>query len=91
MLQAKGFKGLNEGICISLTDTTPAEVIASLKELLLDQPMDDIELAATVQTKIRQKWDTLLPDDLLSASFASENLDVSGALAAVRSVVARKP
>jgi ATP-dependent Lhr-like helicase len=91
MLQAKGFKGLNEGICISLTDTTPGEVIAGLKEFLLDQPMDDIELAATVQTKIRQKWDTLLPDDLLNASFASENLDVSGALAAVRSVVAREP
>jgi ATP-dependent Lhr-like helicase len=91
MLQAIGFKGLNEGICISLTDTAPEAVIAALEEFLLDRPIDAIQLAATVQTKIRQKWDSLLPDDLLNASFASENLDVIGALAAARLVVGRGP
>jgi ATP-dependent Lhr-like helicase len=87
ILQARGFMGLNEGICISLTNTTVGEVVVGVGEILLAGPVDVMELAATVQTKIRQKWDYLLPDDLLNASFASENLDVSGALAAVRAVV----
>jgi hypothetical protein len=32
-----------------------------------------------VENKIREKWDGLLPEDLLNASFASANLDVQGA------------
>jgi ATP-dependent Lhr-like helicase len=87
MLQAKGFKGLNEGICISLMNTTVAEVVGGLEELVRDRPMGALELAATVQTKLRQKWDSFLPDDLLGASFASENLDVDGALALIAATV----
>jgi len=40
---------------------------------------DPIQLAATVPNKTIEKWDGMLPDDLLSASFASAKLDVEGA------------
>jgi ATP-dependent Lhr-like helicase len=89
LLQSKGFSGLNEGICISLFDTTTTGVKAAFNQLSLEPPIDAVDLAATVPAKVRQKWDPLLPDDLLDASFASENLDVGGALAAVREVVGR--
>jgi hypothetical protein len=31
-----------------------------------------------VLNKIREKWDYLLPEELLNASFASANLDTTG-------------
>jgi hypothetical protein len=31
-----------------------------------------------VLNKIREKWDFLLPEELLNASFASANLDTAG-------------
>jgi ATP-dependent Lhr-like helicase len=87
MLQAKGFKGINEGLCISLTNTTVGDVITGMEEILRGQQVDALSLASAVQMKVRHKWDALLPDDLLTASFASENLDVGGALAVISSVV----
>ena len=90
LLQSKGFSGLNEGIYISLFGTSTRDVTAAFNQLSLEPSIDAVELAATVPAKVRQKWDPLLPDDLLEASFASENLDVAGALAAVRDVVANE-
>jgi hypothetical protein len=37
-----------------------------------------LALASTVLNKIREKWDYLLPEELLNASFASANLDTTG-------------
>ncbi|HTB81281.1 MAG TPA: DEAD/DEAH box helicase [Opitutaceae bacterium] len=87
MLQAKGFKGINEGLCISLTNTTVGDVITAMEEIMRGPPIDALDLASAVQMKMRHKWDALLPDDLLTASFASENLDVRGALAVIGSIV----
>jgi ATP-dependent Lhr-like helicase len=86
MLESKGFKCTNEGLYISLTNTTIGDVVTSLEEILHSQPPDTMKLAARVKRIAHHKWDPLLPDDLYYASFASENLDVSGTLAAIRSV-----
>ena len=84
MLHTRGLRGLNEGICVTLANTTEADVFQVLDGFNRTEPMDTNALAATVHAKAREKWDTLLPDDLLNATFASENLDIAGALAAVR-------
>ncbi len=47
-------------------------------------PIKAVELAETVQNKFRQKWDPLLPSDLLTESFASESFDIDGALDAIK-------
>jgi len=86
MLHAKGFSGMNEGICVTVSNTTVDKVAAALKEIVAAGPVDAIELAATVQNKARQKWDLLLPADLLDASFASDSLEANGTLEAIKSV-----
>jgi hypothetical protein len=40
--------------------------------------VDPLALASTVLNKVREKWDYLLPEELLNASFASANLDTTG-------------
>jgi hypothetical protein len=37
-----------------------------------------------VLNKVREKWDHLLPEDLLNASFASANLDTIGVQEALK-------
>lgn len=83
LLNAMGLKGLNEGICVTVAGATEFEVRQRLTELVRKNPIDPIQLAETVLIKVRQKWDPLLPEDFLNASFASEFLDVPAALAAV--------
>ena len=88
MLHSKGLKGLNEGICVTLTNTTEADVRRVLGEMLRSEPMDAKALAASVHGKARQKWDSFLPDDLLDATFASEYIDIAGTMAALASALA---
>lgn len=78
MLLDQGFEGLNEGICVSLKDTNVGLVSERLRALGGQEAIDSVQLAATVENKFREKWDQLLPPDLLNASFASAYLDVNG-------------
>jgi len=84
MLQARGLFGISEGICISLRSTTVEGVRRELKSICELEPIDPMVLAAGVKNPIREKWDHLLPPDLLSASFASSYLDVEGVRAALK-------
>ena len=84
MLQARGLFGISEGICISLRNTTVDSVRRELKSICEQEPIDPMVLAAEVKNPIREKWDHLLPPDLLSASFASSYLDVEGVRAALK-------
>jgi ATP-dependent helicase Lhr and Lhr-like helicase len=78
MLLGRGFTGINEGICVSLRDTTAESVRRELGFICEQEPIDPSVLASELKNTIREKWDHLLPTDLLSASFASSYLDVHG-------------
>ena len=69
---------MNEGICITLKDTVVELVLEKLRVLSSQISVDPVQLATTVENKFREKWDQLLPPDLLNASFASSCLDVNG-------------
>jgi ATP-dependent Lhr-like helicase len=90
MLRARGFKGMNEGLYIGLENTTVALVREALQALCEEEPVDPIYLASTVANKQQEKWDSLLPVDVLNASFASSCLDVEGTLAALKSAVSKE-
>ena len=78
LLTARGFKGLNEDICIGLSSTDIAAVYDALLDLQNSEQMSPLELASTVKNLSREKWDLLLPEEVLQASFASSYLDVEG-------------
>ncbi len=77
-LQAKGIIGMNEGLSIHLRHTSEDLVKRALSEIASDAEVTAIQLAAAVKNKIREKWDDLLPSELLDASYASACLDVEG-------------
>lgn len=87
LLQASGFSGWNEGVCITLANTTVGKVATALAELLSGPSLAAMEVAAAVRTKVRQKWDHLLPDELLNAGFAAEHLDLDGAMGALKELL----
>jgi len=84
MLLGRGFIGINEGICVSLRDTTAESVRRELDLIREQEPVDPSVLASEVKNTMREKWDYLLPAELLNASFASSYLDVSGVRTALR-------
>jgi len=77
--QARGKRTVFDGgLSIPVKDAS----VESVREILLeiaDAPtIDPRQLASTVSNRSCEKWDGLLPDELLSASFASAKLDVEG-------------
>jgi len=84
MLQSLGYKGMNDGVSVVISDSTVEPVRSSLAFLAAQESMDPVELASSVQNKVREKWDGLLPNNLLDVNFASSCLNVHGALDALR-------
>jgi ATP-dependent Lhr-like helicase len=85
MLQARGERTVYDGgLSIPVKNASVASVRNMLQEIA-DQPaIDPVELASTVQNKASEKWDGMLPNELLSASFASAKLDVDGVQSLLR-------
>lgn len=79
MLQVRGKRTVFDGgLSISVKDSSVSSIREMLQDIAVGSAEDPIQLAATVPNKTIEKWDGMLPDDLLSASFASAKLDVEG-------------
>lgn len=61
-----------------MKDTTVHLLREALAAVSGQGTIDPIYLASTVENKCREKWDCLLPPDLLDASYASSYLGVRG-------------
>jgi len=84
MLGRKGIKASNEGICLVAFHAEQDHLAHLLYDIAHDDPPTPEELAEPIQNKVREKWDWLLTDALLCKSFASEVLDVPGAMTAAK-------
>jgi ATP-dependent Lhr-like helicase len=83
LLQSQGIPAISHGLYLEARDTDIHRLRQTIERLGCAQ-FEATDLAAVVENKIREKWDGLLPNDVLDASFASENLDVTGAQTAMR-------
>lgn len=82
ILAHRGLRAQNDGLAIEVEDSRVERVLAALHEIANDPPPDALALASTVENRWRRKWDWVLPERLLSASYASGELDVPGAVEA---------
>ncbi len=85
MLQFSELESLNHGIFVEVKGATVSEVTDTMDAMVNGRTVDALDIASKVETKFRQKWDSLLPDDVLNADFSASTLDVEGAIAAMRS------
>ena len=90
LLQFDGLEALSHGLFVEVKHATAAEVIASLEQIANGRLIDPLQIAAKVETKFRQKWDSLLPDDVLDADFSAATLDLTGTVTAIRSCLAER-
>jgi ATP-dependent Lhr-like helicase len=86
MLARQHAQATNEGLCLLLPDAEVDQVRSLFYDMARDTAPSAEDLARGVQNKPREKWDGLLPEDLLCKSFASRELDVPGAVAVARHI-----
>mgnify|MGYP003148705291 CR=1 FL=1 len=79
ILLMKGFRASHFAGVIELQKTTSDSVMSSLRSVLQSGLPSDSELAETVPEKHIEKFDDLLPEDLLTEGFGRRMFDVDGA------------
>lgn len=87
LFNSRGLQVSQFHFLLEVPNSTPDNVISHLKEIANMTSIDSIELASTVETKIREKYDHFLPENLLNAEYASRSLDIEGALKCAASII----
>ena len=87
MLARNGLRASNEGMYVAVYVEEAERVNNILEDIAADGIPAPEALAHTVKNNVSEKWDWLLPEDLLCKTFASRELDVEGAHVAVQSLV----
>lgn len=80
MLKTKGISAYNAGLFIEMRGLTSEELNEAVADLLENPPSSEL-LVEGVLEKHKEKWDSLLPANLLHKNYASHHLDLDGALA----------
>ncbi len=77
-----GVTATNTGLCISIEEIYSEK---ELKDLLADVNLTIKATDLTVQTELldKEKWDNVLPYELLQKSYASTNLDLNSAISLI--------
>jgi len=83
-LTGVGIDVAQDGVCLTMTGATRPDTLAGLTQLLSDGPPAPLALAARVGTKVVEKYDEQLSNELLDVAFAARSLDVDGAWDALR-------
>lgn len=71
---------------VLIVEASLLEVARVLSELLKGPIPSDVDLANNIKNKVRDKYDWVLPEQLLNTSLARNHLDVDGALDIARSI-----
>ncbi len=87
LLKSRDLQATNEGIVLRVARTDKATVFGALQGLSAHECPTATSLAECVPNKIREKWDFVLPEPLLAASYASKALDVPAAREWIQEVV----
>jgi ATP-dependent Lhr-like helicase len=82
MLQGMQIDALNEGVFVTAHGISLQDWPKIAAELV-NASLRDTELAGNVLNLCQEKWDFLLPQELLVRNYASHNLDFEGARAAI--------
>jgi ATP-dependent Lhr-like helicase len=86
MLRAAGMDVVGSGVALRVRKVEPASLLDEVRSLAGAAPPDPVALAGEVLNKERERYDRHLPDALLDAGYASQHLDVPGAVEAFRRV-----
>lgn len=78
LLNSKGVEVLQAGFATVLSNLDEERFLDLIEEIIYDDEITEIELAAMVGNKACEKYDLYLSEELLSAEFAARKLDIKG-------------
>lgn len=78
VLAHRGLEVGQDGLCLTIRDSTPDAVVDLIGKLATEPPPDPLDLARTVRVRTRDKYDRYLGEELLTRSYAARALDVPG-------------
>lgn len=90
LLTARGLHASNEGVALRVSSADINQVGRVLTEIAQGPTPTVNDLKLKPEHAIKEKWDWVLPDELLLASFASSEIDLAGAQNAATELV-RQP
>ncbi len=79
VLTGSGVEVAQDGVCLTMTGMDRTGALTRLRQLQNEGKPDPLTLAARVRTKIVEKYDDYLTEELLSEAFAARTLDIDGA------------
>ena len=85
LLRTLGVKAENHGCFVSVRGISAPELVKACAELAASPPDENL-LTRSVLNKEQQKWDFLLPEALMARSYASQHLDIEGAIQELRKI-----
>ena len=88
LLEGRGLEVSHDGIALQVMGKSPREMREILEPLEASDPPSGIVMAEGVKNRLREKYDSLLPADLLAATYASGHLDPKGARRAMGRLLA---
>lgn len=87
MLKQRDLNAWNAGLYININTDDP-EILLDALHAIDESPQPDPEdLVKNVMNKRLEKWDGLLPDELLARNYSSHTLDIVGGFLAVKALV----
>ncbi len=76
MLNSKRVEVLQSGFALVVSNLSEEEFLNLIEEIICDDETSDVQLAATVVNKIREKYDYFLTDNLLNTEYAARSLNI---------------
>jgi ATP-dependent helicase Lhr and Lhr-like helicase len=87
LLAARGLTIMPDGVAITVVGGEATRVFDQLRNIGEGPPVDAVDLAKRAPNKVRDKYDHLLGEDLLSVAYAASQLDPQGAKEASARIV----
>ena len=80
LMVSRGMAASSEGLYIIVEGHDKKSFMSACGDMIRN-PQTGLEIAKPIKNKIIEKWDALLPEELLCRNYESHNLDVTGAYA----------
>lgn len=78
ILKARKLNVSQDGLAINVASITEQGFLSNIKETIVDENVNEMNLANTIENKAREKYDNYLSETLLNAEYSFRNLNIEG-------------
>ena len=87
IFKQEGLDAYNHGLHININNTSLSKLNEVIAAIVENQTINADDLVNAILNKHIEKWDYLLPDELLNRNFVSKNLDINGSISILKTFI----